>query len=149
MGIEVGEWIRTKQGYIAKVISTDVYLELDKPVNFRQTSGNHYAGQILFDEGDIEIAKHSKEIIGLIEVGDIVNGFKIYGIEYITYNNHVDLVFTIFKTPIDFTSPYKVIVTWQEKDIKSILTHEMYEQNCYKVGGINGKLGNWFGNIFI
>lgn len=62
-----------------------------------------------------------------------MNGFKIYGMEYTIYNNQIDLVFTIFKTPIDFTSPYKAIVTWKEKDIKSILTHEIYEREAYKI----------------
>ena len=120
--IDVGEYIRTKNGLIfkARKIETskiDIYWVNDEIYLLKE-----------------DIKSHSKNIIDLIEIGDFVNGFKIYNMEYITYNNHIDLVFTIFKTPIDFTSPYKVIVTWQEKDIKSILTHEMYEQNCYKVG---------------
>lgn len=76
--IEVGEYIRTKQGYIAKVISQGVYIELDKPVDFKQTSGTHYAGQILFDEGDIEITKHSKNIIDLIQVRRLCKRRKSY-----------------------------------------------------------------------
>ena len=117
--MEVGEYIRTKNGLIFQVDIEKKNLDINEFLNMG---------------GDRDIIKHSKNIIDLIEVGDFVNGFKIYNMEYITYNNHVDLVFTIFKTPIDFTSPYKVIVTWKAKDIKTILTHEQYEQNCYKIG---------------
>lgn len=130
--VEVGEYIRTDDGIIAKVNNIDE-LRIDIPTDravYRIWVDDYYGNH----KEDRFIKLHSKNIIDLIEVGDYVNGFKIYNMEYITYNNHIDLVFTIFKTPIDFTSPYKVIVTWQEKDIKSILTHEMYEQNCYKIG---------------
>lgn len=115
--MEVGEYIRTKQGYIAKIISQDVYIELDKPVDFRQTSGVHYAGQILFDEDDMEITKHSKNIIDLIEVGDYVNRERVMNI----MDNGVG------------TEVGRFIA---KEYIDTILTHEMYEQNCYKVGDI-------------
>lgn len=134
--IKVGEYIRVDNGIILKY---DFITKNNDEILLGQ-KGKAYSFE---DEEELEdfvrlrIVKHSKNIIDLIEVGDYVNGYKIYNMEYITYNNRVDLVFTIFKTPIDFTSPYKVIVTWQEKDIKSILTHEMYEQNCYKVGEEN------------
>ena len=130
--ISVGEYIRTKDGIIEKIKTFDMQTNIfvDKKGKLQKWMGETVFGDTISDE----ITKHSKNIIDLIEVGDFVNGFKIYNMEYITYNNRVDLVFTIFKTPIDFTSPYKVIVTWQEKDIKTILTHEMYEQNCYKEG---------------
>lgn len=67
------------------------------------------------------IAKHSKNIIDLIEAGDYVNGNKVLevGDVVITQTSNIeDENFHLF----------------EEKDIETILTHEMYEQNCYKVG---------------
>ena len=123
MEIEVGEYIRTKQGYIAKVMSVDTYVELDTLINFKKISGNHYAGQRLFDEDDLEITKHSNDIIDLIEIGDIVNG----------------------RTVIALNTQYKVCTAWcedwqqylgydKDDEIKTIQTHEQYAQNCYRIG---------------
>lgn len=61
-----------------------------------------------------DIKSHSKNIIDLIEVGDYVNGE--YVVE-ISQNKEI------------ITEPYHFI-----KHIDNILTHEMYEQNCYKIG---------------
>ena len=129
--INVGEYIRTKQGYIAKVISQDVYIELDKPVDFKQTSGTHYAGQILFDEGDIEITKHSKNIIDLIEVGDFIK-LRFFAD---TYDDDSEEVETYCKLENRHTvNQIKENIKANYCEILSILTHEMYKQNCYKVG---------------
>jgi hypothetical protein len=54
------------------------------------------------------IANHSKQLIDLIEVGDFVNGHRIF---------------------------CKIHGEIGEKDIKTILTKEQYMANCYKVGG--------------
>lgn len=61
--------------------------------------------------------------IDLIEVGDFVNGSMVYekgkainGEKWVhTYGGHI----------------------LYENEIKTILTHEQYEQNCYKVGDID------------
>lgn len=117
--MEIGEYVRTKRGYIARVVYIGEFIELDKAINFRRTSGNFYSGQNLFDdEEELEITKHSKNIIDLIEVGDIVN--------------HGERV-------LDMTGDYvhtterSCCKTRFERTIKTILTHEQYEQNCYKL----------------
>lgn len=64
--------------------------------------------------------KHSKIISEVVEVGDYVNGKQIHKIDkgqnycYLYYEN------------------CKTLVYYQ---IETILTHEQYEQNCYKVKG--------------
>ena len=75
MNIEIGEYIRTKQGDISKVRYIDeenIFLEdsvWSKNDLYEKTN------VLYFD--DEEIAKHSKNIIDLIEVGDYVNGKKV------------------------------------------------------------------------
>lgn len=69
-----------------------------------------------------EIVKHSKQLIDLIEVGDIVNGFPV--LEPI-YNGNV--MYGIDEGYENFKKSFG--------DIKTILTKEQYEANCYKVGG--------------
>ena len=74
------------------------------------------------------VENFSENIIDLIEVGDIVNGYRILNI--VDLNNSDKKVFTICKS--DFKDICKV---WSKEDIKTILTHEQYNSNCYKVKG--------------
>lgn len=64
------------------------------------------------------IKKHSKNIIDLIEARDFVNGERVTNI----MDNGVG------------TEMGRFIA---KEHIDTILTHEMYEQNCYKVGDID------------
>ena len=92
--IEVGEYVRTKKGKI-----------------FQYGKGRAYLGK------DNEIVNHSKNLIDLIEVGDIVNGERILDItgDYIHTNE------------TDHNRFYLA------KHIKTILTKEQYTRNCYTV----------------
>ena len=94
MKIEVGGYVRTKKGKI-----------------FQYSKGRAYLGK------DNAIVKHSKNIIDLIEVGDIVNGERILDItgDYIHTNE------------TDHNRFYLA------KHIKTILTKEQYTRNCYTV----------------
>ena len=68
--------------------------------------------------------KHSKNIIDLIEIGDYVNGYRIDNIiNGVLVNNEVGLDRSGVLTPI----------VQYEQDIKTILTHEQFEQNYYKL----------------
>ena len=120
--IEVGDWIRTKKGNIDKIAC-----EFDQN-NWR--SKNTYGELIVRCLDDIylleDIAKHSKNIIDLIEAGDFVNGYKILEIGNI--KNSEQRVFTICKS--DFKSICKI---WGEQDIQTILTKEQYKAICYTV----------------
>lgn len=115
--IEVGEYIRTNTGLIDKVIK---YITEDD--TFPHDAFD-YMGEFVAYSKD-EITKHSKDIIDLIEVGDFVNGYPV--MEPV-YNGNVwygvDEGYEQFKRAFG--------------KIKTILTHEMYEQNCYKVGEEN------------
>ena len=113
--IEVGEYVRTHKGDIYKVIGIREELRNGKRVY------SHKAYYLDSKKGSLTeafIVKHSKNIIDLIEVGDYVNGFKVY--EYLG-----ELV---------LSEPFTELHT-KIKDItiNSILTKEQYEANCYKV----------------
>lgn len=122
--IEVGEYVRTKIGVIGKVIKA-----LRNRV-FLDCLG--YAVQ------KKDIVKHSKQLIDLIEVGDIVNGMKVLDIKKIVKD--IEPFKTIYSKEkisicvfISEAGAYYIDI--RDTDIKTILTKEQYLANCYKVGG--------------
>lgn len=119
--IEVGEKIRCNDGLVGELIR----IERDDI----DTSLKWY----VFDDGKNEryvnkpyITKHSFNLVDLIEVGDYVNGYRILNMTDIS--NSDKTVFTIYKS--DFKDICRI---WGEEDIETILTHEQFEANCYKV----------------
>lgn len=108
--IEVGEYVRFNNGEIGKVI--------DIKENPKRVVYSKY-GEIALCS---RIVKHSKQLINLIEVGDFVNGMEILHIDdnelHVEWNNEFE----------EFTG------FLENKDIKTILTKEQFEANCYKVG---------------
>ena len=103
--IEIGEYVRTN-GIIGKIeqIGTSLFWIED---------GNSYS---LSDES----IKHSKNIIDLIEVGDIINNGYIYEIGNAENGDR-------------WVHNLNGLLLY-EKDIKTILTHEQYENNVYRIG---------------
>lgn len=127
--IEVNEYVRTNTGYIAKLkqylSNTGTYLFDDF---IQEIQGDKYR---CISENELEkvIVKHSKELIDLVEVGDIVNGREVKHIAMFEgFPDYPKLIF-VDKThliPDD---------TCENAEIKTILTKEQYLANCYKVGG--------------
>lgn len=106
--IEVGEYVRTKNGKIDKVINNNYYM----PQYIECKKG------IVNKEN---IVKHSKNIIDLIEVGDLINKSEVYelgktdnGQKWIKACNGI---------------------LYFENDLLGIpiLTKQQYKQNCYTV----------------
>ena len=113
MEIKVNDYVRTKNGLIRKVVSLDNWVDfvyLDKPY----ISDEPEYHECFLKE---EIIKSSPRIIDLIEVGDYVNG------EYVTYINKKD-------NYVDVGYDDAML---RAKDIKSIVTKEMFEQMEYKI----------------
>ena len=113
--IEVGEYVRTENGIIDKVDSLCGMIE--NTVYLKQQS--------LWFNADY-IVKHSKHLIDLIEVGDIVED---------QYNKY-EVAFV--KDDKIYCNDYNLddsLITLREQDIKAILAREQFEANCYKVGG--------------
>lgn len=111
--IEVGEYVRTKRGEIHKIV--DVKQDEDNPELW-----NYYNYENGMGDFRGQITKHSKNIIDLIEVGDFVNGELVR--EPIDKENGYNSDYTGFQ---QFLNVYG--------EIKSILTHEQYENNCYRL----------------
>ena len=117
--IEVNEYVRTKDGIIGifdRYSSRKEKSLYKSPFNcFIKIKNRKTPLQCCEDY----IVKHSKQLIDLVEVGDIVNGYKV---DYIT--GHY----------VSVESSEKFDLCFEEQDIKTILTKESYMANCYKVG---------------
>ncbi len=117
MEIKVGEYVRTIYG-IFKVAKIDgLYIYLDKEYFDKQYQTMR---DVTFKE---RIVKHSFNIKELIEEGDIVNeslivyrGKVASGKEKLLVGNHIINGMSL-----------------EVANIKSILAHEQYERNCYRL----------------
>lgn len=119
--IKVGEYVRTKNGYIAKIIKIDEqFIWCDDVVK-------GYDSELIQISGDNEyedtykdiIKKHSPNLIDLIEVGDVV---QILGYNWI---------FNLFDKDVldNFIADYKEN-NWK---LDFIITKEQIESIKYKV----------------
>lgn len=108
--IKVGEYVRTNGGIIDKVDSFNI-----------NTNIYHCKNGLCIDkENKIAVSlkevKHSKNIIDLIEVGDYVNGNRVYKI-----------------TSACIYCVGKAVQNKLTINIETILTKEQYQANCYTV----------------
>lgn len=118
--IEVNKYVRTNKGNIGKVV--EIRLGLNKDTELYQTI-------YILDNGLWTIldyiVKHSKQLIDLIEVGDIVKD---------KYNKY-EVAFV--KDDKIYCNDYNLddsLITLREQDIKAILAKEQFDANCYEVG---------------
>lgn len=102
--------MRTDKGYIFKVDEEKKNLQI---ANFLDVE---YGKMI----------KHSKQLIDLIECGDYVNGHLVEEVRISCFDSSI------------FVHEYAIEL--HENDIKTILTKEQFEANCYKVGGEDEKI---------
>lgn len=134
--IEIGEYIRTNEGYIAKfkkyLENTGTYM-FDNVI--QDIDGDKYK---CISENELKkvMIKHSKNIIDLIEIGDYVNGYRILAMEDSIYENSKRVL--IYKNQKERYERWIYIQEHDRKihnqdDIVEILTKEMYEQNLFKV----------------
>lgn len=126
--IKVGEYVRTHEGYIAKfkkyVNSQSSKCKLcifDNSI--RDISHTVYdEDNFLFDDELEEyIANHSKNIMDLIEKGDYVDGF------YVVDRDKNGICVLLDTAPTCYSNIY------EEQHIKTIVTHEQFEQIKYIV----------------
>lgn len=121
MEIEIGEYVRTRGiiGKVEEVTSIGCWIENDKRISKR------------------DVEKHSKNIIDLIEVGDIVelNGDKYEVIYDKSYEKLGILITDRNKIAIRHCAIEYIFSTNGVEEFKkiTILTHEVFENNCYKV----------------
>lgn len=124
MKLGVGMYVRTKVGKIAKII------------NKYDNSGSLHKENFVWVLDDCSVlALHSQKVIkasynliDLIEVGDYVNGFRVYEVKA----NCVMVGYECFATKFDDEQEF-LYQTIFEDDIKSIVTKEQFESMSYKI----------------
>lgn len=133
--IKVGELVRTKKGYIEKIKTVNHYGIVIKHNNDNDDFSediNYYAESGL-EINKMDIKKHSFNLIDLIEVGDYVNGKRVSALKgevnLSDVNDEDDFCYT------DFSDEYGEWYGIGEDEVQSILTHEQFEANAYKVKG--------------
>lgn len=112
--IEAGEYVRTKNGKIDKVVSNNYYME--KYIEAEK--------DFIFCNS---IVKHRKQLIDLIEIGDILELS-----EYVDYFKKSE---KIGISDIDMLSDIKQAIRDKKIEVLSVLTKERYRANRYKVEG--------------
>lgn len=149
MKLEVGMYVRTKKGSIAKLLEfeknytkgkrkIDTYMIYEvwevkeHYVRFDKSfvSNNYdflpsYPSDEEWKKWKSNILKASYNIIDLIEVGDFVNGCYV---KEIVINDDEKLLF------VDCDSEQLSVIGDGLITICEVLTHEQYEANAYKVG---------------
>ena len=130
--IEVGEYVKTKEGIIAQIKNIDYEADIYRFDRTIYINDFGMKNDVLYNNEMFKkvVVKHRKQLIDLIEVGDIVKD------EY----NKYEVAFV--KDDKIYCNDYNLddsLITLREQDIKAILTKEQMEDNCYKVGGEDGK----------
>ena len=129
--IEVGEYVRTEEGYIGILIehipNALNYLKIDVGKEIRRD--NEMSDNYIYTRYGFQL-KHSKQLIDLIEVGDIIK----YRIDNISTTLETK---GYIKGIVDIADEEMLqrIKSDKNYNILEILTHEQFEANCYKVGG--------------
>lgn len=120
--MKVGDYVRTKYGEITKIKdiweNERIFFENIIVLGYT-TSDNIYASQ-----KEKYIIKSSPNIIDLIEVGDYINGFKVYEIK----NGQL--------RTISYYDGY-ICYLCSDYEIKSIVTKQQFKNMEYKVGDNN------------
>ena len=125
MDIKIGEYVRTKSGFIGKVIGRHGGYGLHYELDVNKEIQENFMNSIVHEDN---IVKHSKNIIDLIEVGDIVE-YQVNSLSKLkigrvkSYRDARSNKEYLGVEGFDITKIY----------IKSILTHEQYNANCYKI----------------
>lgn len=123
--IEVGEYVRVNNdnrncigiGKAIRLVNESVYVNMN----------NKYNLSVCFQINNI--VKHSKQLIDLTKIGDIVNGHLVID-KYEDVDEYGNDFWCLI---IEDDSLLNRSI--REEDIKTILTKESYMANCYKVGG--------------
>lgn len=126
--IEVGEYVRTKEGYIGILIehipNALNYLKIDVGKEIRRDNG--MSDNYIYTRYGFQL-KHSKQLIDLIEVGDIIELDNFH-----QDRCHVVEIMGALRIYDIESDEFRKIESFK---IRKILTHEQFEVNCFKVGG--------------
>lgn len=123
MEIKVGEYVRTKNGHIGKVIDiSHITGQSRKKYLIKWNISKAYYIT------NITIIKNGKNIIDLIEVGDIVQ----------VKDTHFLDEAKKYMFDIEMLEALKTDIKNNDLEILRILTHEQFEQKAYRLEKNNG-----------
>ena len=128
MKLEVGMYVRDDYfGIIRKIYSID---KKRKKFIYDEKHG--------FEMFFSQVKTASYNLIDLIEVGDYVNGYRIVKIFVNKYNGKKLLIALYKEEDYEYSDNFEDYmcddsIHIYEEDIKTILTKEQFENNCYKV----------------
>lgn len=126
--IEVGEYVRTNNKGIKRIDRIDNNKTVNKYLYF--TGIEDFEGKEYKIIKTTEIVKHSKQLIDLIEVTDIIK-YRINNISTtLETKGYIEGIVDISDKEM-----LQRIKNDKNYEILEILTHEQFEQNSYKVGG--------------
>lgn len=129
--IEVGEYVRTKDGRIAQIKSIDYEAGIYRFDRIIYINDFRMKEDVLYNNEMFKklIVKHSKQLINLVEVKDVIR-------------YRIDNISTTLETKgyvegiVDISDEEMLQKIKSDKNyhILEILTKEQYEANCYRVG---------------
>lgn len=125
--IDVGEYVRTNNKGIKRIDRIDNNKTVNKYLYF--TGIEDFEGKEYGIIKTTEIVKHSKQLIDLIEVKDLV----CFKNKLQNSLENEEMIIHIFDN--DTLEEVKQAIEKGEIELLEILTHEQFEANCYKVGG--------------
>lgn len=122
--IWIGEYVRTKNQGIKRIDG----INLNAPINrYKYKTGEYdWDGEWYGTIKTTDIVKHSKKPIDLIEVGDYVNGKRVFATDNRINDNGEKVILT--ENYDEWTDDGVV----SNKDIKSIVTAEQYKSVEYQ-----------------
>lgn len=121
--LEIGEYVRTKSGIIDKIENYSFgccvwHCKNGMCIDACNTIGTHLT----------DIVKHSKNIKDLVEAGDFINGMQV--------DEFDDEEGTVLGIPIYEDGLFDTLnfyVPIESINIKTILTKEEFESECYRI----------------
>ena len=120
MDLNVGEFVRTKDGDIFKLAE---FYDRTPLYSMKDENG------ILYGNPNKVVKRHSFNIIDLIEVGDYVNGILVFNITIATTEKGNEWVY-IGRDEQNILPA----IALRKETIKTIVTHEQFESMAYKLG---------------
>lgn len=130
--IEVGEYVRTKDGRIAQIKSIDYEAGIYRFDRIIYINDFRMKEDVLYNNEMFKklIAKHSKQLINLVEVKDVVR-YRIDNISTtLETKGYVEGI-----EDISDEEMLQKIKSDKNYHILEILAREQYMANCFKVGG--------------
>lgn len=113
--VEIGEYVKFENGTIF-IVTPGLKTFINEHESRSEKDLVEFLGRI----------KHSKQLIDLIRVGDIVNGYRVKAVYLEGATKYIKL---------DNAYENGQGIRTYEENIETILTKEQLEANCYKVGG--------------